>query len=162
MTKEQQFIKDAYDNVCGEWKEKIKQSFPDLVKSELPKSWGEYCEIKGMKSEYLNYRACKVIDRDVKLGYNKEYALFWEPLGIPKKYVALRKLELLRDHYNDGLEADWTDTTTKKYLIRFDENGIINSWDYTCSFFLNFKTKELRNEFLKNFKDLILQAKELL
>ena len=41
-------------------------------------------------------------------------------------------------------------------------NRIISNWTYTESNFLSFKTEGARDRFLKNYRDLILEAKLLL
>jgi hypothetical protein len=64
--------------------------------------------------------------------------------------------------YNGDWVPDWTDEDEKKYTIYF-VNGTVNAaWDDHYQRFLAFKAKELRDEFLKNFKELIMEAKPLL
>ena len=92
-------------------------------------------------------------------GYEESYKscdCFWG-----KKYYDLRKLEILRDIYNDGWKADFKDNSIK-YGITFFKEGINEQNLYHTRCFLHFKTPELRDEFLKNFRDLINEAKELL
>ena len=102
------------------------------IKKQLPNSWEEF----NLTLEF--------VEQLVHENFSK--------FGLDS-YTALRKLELLRDCYNDGWVAD-----------------IVNN-DYGYSFvnsipkelpFLNFKTAELRDKFLENFKDIIEIAKPLL
>ena len=102
------------------------------IEKQFPNSWEEY-----LSSQPLG----------VKVMFESKFN------SLPETYKALRKLELLRDCYNDGWVAD-----------------IVNN-DYGYSFvnsipkelpFLNFKTAELRDKFLENFKDIIEIAKPLL
>jgi len=102
------------------------------IEKQLPNSWDEY--------------RVQTLGVDVYFNFNKYDSL-------PEAYKDLRKLELLRDCYNDGWVAD-TDN---------------NDWGYSyvnsqpkCLPFLNFKTAELRDKFLENFKDIIEIAKPLL
>ena len=81
--------------------------------------------------------------------------------GFDNRYCALRKLEILRDIYNDGWKADFKDNSIK-YGITFFKECINEQNLYHTRCFLNFKTTELRGEFLKNFSGLINEAKELL
>jgi hypothetical protein len=76
--------------------------------------------------------------------------------------IALAQLSQLMAVYNDGWVPDWTDHNLK-YVIHFTGAAdlIKSSYQYS-QHFLRFKTRELRNEFLKNFRDLILTAKPLL
>lgn len=72
------------------------------------------------------------------------------------------QLITLRDIYNDGWEPDWSNYDEPKYCIYGWSNTIdidIFSSDHAI---LAFKTEELRDEFFKNFKDLIEKAKRLL
>lgn len=76
-------------------------------------------------------------------------------------FSALMQLVELRDAWNDGWVADWSDGT-KKYVILINKNKIdidYNTGEYSV---LHFKTGDLRNTFLVEFKDLIFQAEELL
>jgi hypothetical protein len=79
----------------------------------------------------------------------------------PDRYKALRKLELLRDCYNDGWVADWEDDNWKP-VIEFYNNNFYSKDSKQVSTFLNFKTAELRDKFLEKFKDIIEIAKPLL
>lgn len=80
---------------------------------------------------------------------------------LPNKYIALRKLEILRDIYNDGWKADW-ENFQDKYIILIDSNIIDTSAFHSNQRFLHFRTPELRDEFLRNFAGLIEEARELL
>ena len=77
--------------------------------------------------------------------------------------IALAQLSQLREVYRQGWEPDWDDFEQLKFVINFDgENEIIvDNW-MTFPFFLSFQSKEIRNEFLKNFRDLIEKAKPLM
>ena len=79
----------------------------------------------------------------------------------PQKYNALRKLEILRDIYNDGWKPDWTDVRFK-HRILFSCGDIAIDDGFARQHFLHFKTAELRDIFLNNFRDLIEDAKDLL
>ncbi len=80
---------------------------------------------------------------------------------LPISYIALRKLEILRDIYNDGWKPDWTDKAPKHIIIFY--SGEVDTYDnYSTHHFFHFKTAELRDEFLNNFRDLIEEAKDLL
>ena len=114
------------------------------IKKQLPKTWEEYIE-------------------------NPEKA--WHEIGvmrmatIPKyqnAFMALNKLMQLRDHYNDGWEPDWTNADQIKHGINFMNGGVLTDKYSLFSAILSFKTPELRDEFLSNFRKLIETAKPLL
>lgn len=131
---------------------------------ELPKTWEEFCNNHPFKSNeawinsYSNIEVNSNYERkrnsciDANILPSKEYA---------EAMLALCKLIQLRDCYNDGWKPDWNDTS-KKHCIFYNKGNVklfvINSW----SCILAFQSRELRNEFYNNFKDLIEQAKLLL
>ena len=81
-----------------------------------------------------------------------------------KAVFALRKLCWLRDEYNGEPLADWCDwrAANTKYCIEFYDNEI-TTFNYNCTrTVLAFKTRELRDKFVKNFRELIEIAKPLL
>lgn len=82
--------------------------------------------------------------------------------GRAEEVLAFMQLITLRDIYNNGWEPDWSNYDETKYCIYGWSNTIdidIFSSDHAI---LAFKTEELRDEFFKNFKDLIEKAKRLL
>ena len=109
------------------------------IEKQLPNNWSEFCNQTDLKYPYT----------------------FSNKIGVPNTYIALRKLELLRDCYNGGWVADWSDGA-EKFNIEYDDNVATIDWSVAYSHFLNFKTAELRDLFLKNFRDIIEIAKPLL
>ena len=136
------------------------------IKNELPKTWKEFCEthprvagegyVKGDSS-------CRVIDatdsfprdstNDRNLLPSKELA---------EAMLALCQLIQLRDCYNDGWTPDWTDCSESKHTIYPYRNVFTTGYTWVNSRILIFKTQELRDQFLENFRDLIEIAKPLL
>lgn len=137
------------------------------IKKELPETWEKFCKNNKLKSnesfiendstikelgDYPYGNTKRDCYKDANVFPSKEYA---------KAMLALCKLIQLRDCYNDGWKPDWSDTS-KKHCIFYNKGNVElfvrNSW----SCILVFKSRELRNEFYNNFKDLIEQAKLLL
>lgn len=85
---------------------------------------------------------------------------FTEDPELSDALVALIKLILLRNAYNGDLVPDWNDCNRK--FITGIYNNDISVWS-TCNtaFPLYFKTEELCDEFLRNFRDLIEKLKPL-
>lgn len=110
------------------------------IEKQLPNSWSDFI----MNNNGASFNFCD------------------DFMDTPQKYKALRKLELLRDCYNDGWVADWDNSNKCKYVIHFYTNKITTNNGISYSKFLNFKTAELRDLFLKNFRDIIEIAKPLL
>ena len=72
------------------------------------------------------------------------------------------QLRQLRKAYVKGWEPDWKSDIYAKYCIEFDSNEfLIHSW-YHKSHSLSFPNRELAEQFLTNFKDLLEIAKPLL
>ncbi len=127
------------------------------IERELPKSWEDLkfingffiCDLSKINKVRLNSLA---IDSNKNVFPTKEEA---------EACVALAQLCQLRDRYNDGWKPDWTDTT-EKYVIYFHADEIYSGDSYRAQDVLYFKTEELRDKFLENFRDLIETAKPLL
>lgn len=131
---------------------------------ELPKSWEDLkfvngffiCDLSKINKVRLNSLA---IDSNKNVFPTKEEA---------QACVALAQLCQLRDRYNDGWKPDWENRAQNKFIIYIHpDNEIlfdkISANTHAISrHLLTFKTEELRNEFLENFRDLIETAKPLL
>lgn len=127
--------------------------------SGLPKTWEELGEIKGWYIDELSgisATECRTASRNRNVFPTQEEA---------EACLALSQLCQLRDRYNGqplSEWCDWSDEEQEKFVIYLDR-GKIEIWVAYCTHeTLTFKTKELRDEFLNNFKDLILIAKPLL
>lgn len=83
------------------------------------------------------------------------------PNGMGKPMLALMQLLICREVYRNGWKPDWTDNEDK-YVIECDDNRVIKEYYISTSRILSFQSEEARNEFYKNFKDLIEEAKELI
>jgi hypothetical protein len=122
------------------------------LEDALPKSWKELEKISGY---YINYNneieeveKEKLYEFDKKLFKTEKQAL---------SALAMSQLSQLMSVYNDGWEPDWNDNDKYKRCIRRSRESIIivsNIYSYS---FLTFKTKEIAEEFLKNFEELIKQ-----
>jgi hypothetical protein len=137
MKAKKQDIKEAYTKAeCKETKETLKRLYPKIkFENDLAESWGEYCGVTG----------------------NSVFTIM-----PPDKYRALHKLEQLRDHYNGEWRADWDDEDQEKHVMYYCEYKIDFCVNYSVKHFLHFKTKQLREKFYNNFKDLIEEAGDLI
>lgn len=104
------------------------------VKIELPKTWEEYCDI--------------FHDGKGRTSYTNELE-------------ALDKLLKLRDYYNGGWTPNYN-IKEENYSIYVCNDEIIPGIVNDIQHPMTFKNDELRDEFLKNFKELLEQAKPLL
>lgn len=114
------------------------------VKKTLTKTWEELGIISGYyvnsnsKIELYCFKT-QQINRNVFA--TKELA---------EASIALAQLSQLREEYRQGWKPDWKNYDQKKYIIRSEDS------------FLSFKSAEIRDEFLNNFRDLIETAKPLM
>lgn len=135
------------------------------IEKKLPKTWEGYCETHSKrKGESWINELSRIVNvenfdklkrnciRDKNLLPNKEYA---------EAMLALCQLIQLRDCYNDGWIPDWN-KVDDKYTIRVNKNVLVNNINTNISCILAFKTKEIRDEFFNNFRDLIEIAKPLI
>lgn len=92
---------------------------------------------------------------------NKTKSTLFKDKEIAEAYAVLPKLIRLRDEYNEGRKFNYKNKDYK-YSVGYhkDDLDLINNI-YTQRI-LVFKTKEIRNKFLEDYKDLIEIAKPLL
>lgn len=133
-------------------------------KNELPATWEEFCEQNPINQEEFFIDGCsqiktsnqntkRVLNRDKNLLSTKEDA---------EAHLALMQLHRLRDVYRQGWVPDYKEVLTVKYAIKFINNALFIIQTNTVNSFLTFKSKEIAEQFLENFEDLILKAKELI
>lgn len=132
------------------------------IKPQLPKTWVKFCEQNDTKEgECFLDNSCYTI----KVGTNKRHSIFNRNI-LPSKqaaeqHLALMQLHQLRDCYRQGWNPSYL-YEENKYNINDDAGLIgINCTNKRVSF-LSFPTLELAEQFLKNFKELIIQAGDLI
>ena len=118
--------------------------------SGLPEKWEDLGEIEGFDID----GAHKIVPA------NKETVLFYKREQA-SAVRALAKLSQLMAAYNGGWEPDWEKDTEKYCIVFVSEKPIKQSYT-RARHFLAFKNAELRDKFLKNFKELITKARPLL
>ena len=141
--------------------DKEKSTFEKIVfkkiERELPKSWEELKVVEGFYiDEDSHIHDCPMVD---VLRKNKNVFPTEEEA---EACLALAQLCQLRDAYNDGWKPDWEDTNEQKYVIIIHTGRIQVETFFSIQHLLTFKTEELRDKFLENFRDLIETAKPLL
>ncbi|TNE74992.1 hypothetical protein EP331_00440 [bacterium] len=127
--------------------DKDKSTFENIVfkkKDSRPMSWEEYVD---------HYLVC---------GSEHSFSLSLLTGFIPKKYIALRKLELLRNAWNDGVKFNWRTLYYWCICQRDSDNKEVALWESHSPRFLHFKDRETAFLFFETFKDLIEEAKDLI
>jgi len=126
------------------------------VENELPKSWEDLYGVGGwfvdFHSDVVTSGSMRTADSVKNRFPTKEEA---------EACLALAQLCQLRDRYNDGWKPNWDDGG-EKHCVYFHDNEINSAYTYSSHRVLTFKTQELRDKFLENFRGLIETAKPLL
>lgn len=143
------------------WKEG-KVIFED-IKPKLPETWEVFCNnYKIQEGEYYINS-----DSDIEAITSRIRLRYGDSNVLPNKqaaeaHLALIKLHQLRDCYRQGWVPDYLDGSKNKWEIVKYYNKLIIDTTYNFSGFLTFQSKEIAQEFLDNFKDLIEQAGDLI
>lgn len=112
--------------------------------------------LKWLRDEYLDESVTYKIDGE------KYFADYYYSKNAPyKSFEALRKLIIFRDYYNNGWQPNWQDDEWK-YFIEYYRGKL--DVERTCcnGRVLAFKSKEIRDKFLEEQKELLEIAKPLL
>ena len=132
-------------------------SFESIKEGVVPESWEDFCKIlPDIKSEYY-------LDSDkvhkCLFSFNRRiypYSISTEQRA--KAMLAFIQLIRVRDYIN----GDWTNMSDKKYIIHNFCGHVETHHSLSESHPLYFKTPEIRNRFLINFRDLIEESKEFI
>lgn len=119
---------------------------------QLPETWVEFCETHPMTPYECYINNNSILDGD---GYKRERNWKNDRNLLPDRETAeavraLCQLVQLRDCYNQGWQPDWNNNVEENYMF------VLMAYSP-----LYFKTKELRDKFLENFRDLIEKLKPL-
>lgn len=155
---------DVPDGKKAVWKDG-KVVFEDIV-SGLPRTWMEFCDGHPLTAdEYYIGETCGI----VQFYSDEEFTgrgfitdANWLPSEqAAMQHLALMQLHQLRDCYRQGWVPDW-ESREVKYCVSNCSNGYDVEYSETAPFFLAFQSKEIAEEFLRNFRDLIEQAGDLI
>lgn len=133
-------------------------------KRELPKSWEEFCELfpKTKGEFYINANSSILKDVSEEERSETTDANLLPDCATAEAVLALFQLIQLRNCYNGDWIPNWKDQYEQKYTIEIEKCTLLEFQRQTyCSTILYFKSKELRDEFLKYFGDLIEKLKPL-
>ena len=144
------------------WKEG-KVVFEDL-EPKLPKTWEEFCEHNKVKDGecYIGNTSCvlEVLKGNCFHGRKTHDKNILPNKKAAEQHLVLMQLHQLRDCYRQG----WTPTVDKVSfgIIRRVGGDLGTDRFMYSSRFLSFQFKEMAEEFLDNFRDLIEQAGDLI
>ncbi len=138
-----------------ELKKVYKKELQIQEEEKFPKKWEDIKHLKGfyidenshiLPADLPDFDSC-----DVNVLPTKELA---------EEMKSFFKLIYLRDIYRQGWKPDYKTVTTKYCIIYSFNDIIISTTTINDHVFLTFPTKEIRDLFLKNHKELIKAAKE--
>ena len=118
----------------------------------VPTTWEQYCRKYHRPPDYLKEQM-PFIGRIKQLDEENPYDTYYS-----NEFIALAKLIMLRDEYNQGWKPS---KDNMPWYIFVTRTGKINA-NYNARGILYFKSKELGTAFMKNFKDLISEVGELI
>lgn len=141
------------------------RTFAVLKKPKYPTTYKECCDVLSIPPYYnLRYHT-------YEHGFN-EFTTLNNLLSLEDKLNTFGKLIICRNVYwkiygketslGKSWEPDWNNDYSEKHCIIFEVRGISKCTFRTTQFILAFPTKEIRDMFLENFRDLIEKCKELL
>lgn len=156
--------KDFY-NKGGEFRDLALSAFTEKELKEivLPKTWDEFCSMKKVQpgEAYYCFTTGDFVEYKYYSNRTKHSQQALPSLQDAKAHLALAQLHQLRDYYRQGWKPDWTDKSEKYYAyISCHGHSIIESAGEE-KHFLTFQTMEIAEVFLKNFRDLIIKAGDL-
>lgn len=134
------------------------------IKPQLPKTWEEFCKTKNIdESEAYINSSSECVETVGIVGRTRRY--YKDKNVLPSKkvaeqHLALMQLHQLRDCYRQGWIPDWDD---EKFIITVNYKEFYSVGKcITTKEFLAFQSREIAEEFLTNFRDLIEQAGDLI
>lgn len=127
----------------------------ELEAKELPKTWKDLEIISGYA---VNLNSASIFHDGSNADCNRNVFATKEQA---EAVIAMAQLSQLMKVYHNGWSPNWDGPGTK-YCILI-KKGVIELDTFAISQqFLAFENPKIREEFLKNFRDLIMQAKPLL
>ena len=146
----------------GELREIALQAFTEIELNPLPRSWEEFCEKYPIKtSEAVICTESTIVTCDYSEIRDSDCDREICPsIKSAEAHLAMIQLEQLRDCWRQGWKPIWD--ISHKWCIRLDGNGLVIGIVTSVSRFLTFPTKEMAEEFLECFRDLIEKAEDLI
>lgn len=145
----------------GELKEVALQAYSEeeLTKTELPRTWEEFCENYPVKTDECWLGEGGKIKQN--LHFHSRIGKNWIPSKqSAEAHLAMIQLEQLRDCWRRDWKPEWSNC--EKYVIKWEGDNLIVFTSRSIHAFLVFPTREMAEEFLKCFRDLIEKAGDLI
>lgn len=146
----------------GELKEVALQAYSEKELNSRPRSWEEFCRDNPIKtSEAVICTESTIVTCDSSEIRDSDCDREICPSQkSAEAHLAMIQLEQLRNCWWNGWEPIWD--VSHKWCIRLWGNELNIGITTNISKFLTFPTKEMAEEFLKCFRDLIEEARDLI
>lgn len=131
------------------------------IENKLPKTWEEFCEQNPVEKEYFITGYSNIVETVPSTRNRICDRHLLSTLEDAEKHLALMQLHRLRDVYRQGWVPNWGDCSTK-WCIYYVENGLALYPIVSNNRFLSFQSHKVAREFLKNFRELIIKAGDLI
>lgn len=158
--------KEWYKSDNSDLKELALQVFNDQELQEITcvKSWDEFCEKYSNAIEYYIDNGSNIDEYQFRYRYVDGDRNLLKTPEDAEAFLALIQLKRLRDQWWESLnwEPGYTDYKHNNYAIIKVNDEIIVDAVFKFYSFLIFPTREIAEDFLKCFEDLINKAKELI
>lgn len=144
-----------------DWQESAKQEKIVFKKKDTkPRSWGEYLRLNtGFDGTGIDWNIVGGI-RATGL-HHRGKAIVPTKYGAP--FIAMMQLMSVRQEWIGDWEPDWKNRRQCKYCIALFENDeVMIDENIVCTRSLSFPTKEMAEDFMDCFKDLLNMAKPLI
>lgn len=143
----------------GELREIALQAFTEKELNPLPRSWEEFCKnCPVKKGECFLESEDEIMVIHHNIVGNRIYKNWIPSIKSAEAHLAMIQLEQLRDCWRQGWKPKPKENS---YAIKIGCAGL-NVHYFNTIEFLSFPTKEMAEEFLKCFKDLIEKAGDLI
>lgn len=128
------------------------------IKNVLPKKWKDIGRMDGYYIDGASdIYSCH---KELALDYNRNVLPTKE---LAKAMLCLCQLLYLRDIYRQGWKPNWNNTNECKYTITYYSNKLCVYSSFTIQQgALSFQKISVATQFIDNFKDLLIEARELI
>lgn len=147
----------------GEFRDLALSAFTEKeLEYTLPKTWEEFCNNHRVQKGECYIASSSIIETatiDIRLTRRDSNLL--PDRQAAEAHLALIKLHQLRDCYRQGWKPNLTIPESIFAIFCTKGKYSVEEFIYSSEF-LSFQSKQLAQEFLNNFRDLILQAGDLI
>ena len=132
------------------------------INPQLPKTWEEFCNQVKVYGEYYIDLNSSIKENDDDYYRDPRFDRGILPSKeAAKQHLALMQLHQLRDCYRQGWMPNLTIPKSNFAIFYMKGKYSVEEFMYSSEF-LSFQSKEIAQEFLNNFRDLIEQAGDLI